>query len=335
MGNISDVMLEYLQDNERFSDLFNGCCFHGRHVIDAGDLSEGSETYTEQPEWPRSGAGGPGSNKRGRTKQRARDLKKWHRYGAVLRVLALEDQEHVDYTAPWRFMNYDALEYGRQIGKLKSRNHREKTLKAGGEYLCGLRREDRLIPVYTICLYHGEEIWDGPRSLKDMMDFGEDRKDWEGLFSDYRIHLVCLNEMGEMGCFHSPLKEVFALVPHRKDKKALRELMERDPAYRGLDGETARVAGALIGVKDMEEKMKRYQEEDGFDMCTALKEMLEDSRNEGYHLGVSQGITQGVSLGTDKKARQAAVNLFKRGFSAEDIAVILEESVEKILQWKP
>ncbi len=33
----------------------------------------------------------------------------------------------------------------------------------------------------TLCLYHGEEKWDGPRSLKDMMDFGADgkRQKWE------------------------------------------------------------------------------------------------------------------------------------------------------------
>lgn len=26
----------------------------------------------------------------------------------------------------------------------------------------------------TVCLYHGKKAWDGPRSLKDMMDFGSD-----------------------------------------------------------------------------------------------------------------------------------------------------------------
>ena len=43
----------------------------------------------------------------------------------------------------------------------------------------GILKSDRLTPTYTLCLYHGKEIWDGPRSLKDMMDFGEDKEIWE------------------------------------------------------------------------------------------------------------------------------------------------------------
>lgn len=30
----------------------------------------------------------------------------------------------------------------------------------------GLFGSDRLVPVYTLCLYHGENHWDGPRSLR-------------------------------------------------------------------------------------------------------------------------------------------------------------------------
>ena len=30
-----------------------------------------------------------------------------------------------------------------------------------GEYLSKFTREDRIVPVYTLCVYHGEEPWDG------------------------------------------------------------------------------------------------------------------------------------------------------------------------------
>ena len=94
--------------------------------------------------------------------------------GETLKLLALENQSKVDYTMPVRCMQYDAMEYGQQMEELKKENREKGSLKTDGEFLCGMRKEDRLAPVYTLCLYHGEESWDGPRSLKDMMDFGED-----------------------------------------------------------------------------------------------------------------------------------------------------------------
>ncbi len=322
MGRINDALLEYLQDNERFADLFNGCCFGGKKVIEAESLTEGSEIYVEHDtvslERKTTACGKKDDQK---TRQRIRDLKKWFRSGVVLRVLAVENQEHVDYAIPWRLMNYDAQEYGNQTGALKRKNRREGCLKTKGEYLCGLRREDRLVPVYTICLYHGEEIWDGPKSLKDMMDFGEAAQDWENLFSDYKIHLICLNELHNYECFHSPLRELFALIPYRKDKKALREFIDSRPEYRTLDVQTAQVAGELIGMQNICEKLENYREEEGYNMCTALKELLEDSRNEG------------MEKGTRDKARLVAENLYKRGFSPQEAAALLEESQERVCEW--
>ena len=73
-----------------------------------------------------------------------------------------------------------------------------------GERLSEVRREERFSPVYTLCLYHGAEEWDGPRSLKDMMDFWENMSGhvgdgaWKECFADYPMRLVCANEL--VGC---------------------------------------------------------------------------------------------------------------------------------------
>lgn len=48
MGRINDVMLGYLNDNTRFADLFNGCCFHGKQIVNADELTEGSAGYLEK-----------------------------------------------------------------------------------------------------------------------------------------------------------------------------------------------------------------------------------------------------------------------------------------------
>lgn len=321
MGEVNDVLMEYLRDNVRFADLFNGILFGGESVIRAEELYEGSEVFVEKfvekrdhGEQDISGsllsqdgtennceksADGTDRRKRDdmavpsdkssasarRTTLRVRDLKKWMHSGCGLRILAAENQNLVDYTMPWRGMNYDDLQYEEQIRRIKKQNRLERKLETRAEWICGLRKCDRLAPVFTICLYHGEEPWDGPRTLKDMMDFGRDGERWKAVFSDYGIRIVCLNEMTDFSCFHSPLKDLFGMIPYRKDKKALKEYVERNAAYRHLDEETAKAVSVLIGMKGFEAKKERFQEGEGYDMCTAWRELMEDATADGIEQG--------------------------------------------------
>mgnify|MGYP000884009455 FL=1 len=45
MGKYDTCMKEFLQNKDRFADLFNGYCFQGRQIIRAEDLREASENY--------------------------------------------------------------------------------------------------------------------------------------------------------------------------------------------------------------------------------------------------------------------------------------------------
>ena len=150
MGKYDNMIYRYLSDTRRFADLFNGIWFRGRGVIHPEDLQEGSEKYTEE-----------------QNKSHFRDLKKRFVDGRTLRILAVENQNLTDYTMPIRCMNYDVQEYRRQVAALCSKNWAQDSLATPAERFCGLKKSDRLAPVYTICLYHGEDDWDGPRSLKD------------------------------------------------------------------------------------------------------------------------------------------------------------------------
>ena len=80
--------------------------------------------------------------------------------------------------------------------------------------------------------------------------------------------------MTDFSCFHSPLKDLFGMIPYRKDKKALKEYVERNAAYRHLDEETAKAVSVLIGMKGFEAKKERFQEGEGYDMCTAWRELM-------------------------------------------------------------
>lgn len=114
-----DIILYYLSDNRRFADLFNGICFRGETVIRAEDLLEGSQVYHETTGEVRRK--GRGTDRR----ERIRDICKLLKSGETLRVLALENQEMIDYTMPLRCMQYDVMEYGKQLDALKKKKKRE------------------------------------------------------------------------------------------------------------------------------------------------------------------------------------------------------------------
>ena len=288
MGKENDVMLEYLEDNERFADLFNGDFFQGEQVVRAEELSEGSEVYVERwqagetdqvEEATGVAQAKPRRRKVVKATTRTRDIKKRLRSGGVLRILAIENQNLVNYAMPWRHMNYDCLEYGKQIRNRRKENKKKKSLSTPAERMCGLRMDDKIAPTYTICLYHGTERWDGPRSLKDMMDFGEGGERWEELFADYRMHLICINEIEDFTQFHSPLREFLQLLSCREDEGALKKLLTENPAFERIDEETARAVNILMGEELF--MGKKNEKEETYNMCGAVRAIRREGKNAG------------------------------------------------------
>lgn len=250
------------------------------------------------------------------------------RQGTTLRILALENQNYVDYTMPYRCMEYDALEYGKQLKEQKRKNKEKRRLLTIAEKLCGFCKKDRLVPVYTICLYHGEEKWDGPLNLKDMMDFGAD-KELSRFFADYPLRLFCVNEQDDFGMFHTELRELFELLSCRKDKGKLLRKVEENEQYRHLSAETTETLSTLLNMPQLWQERYHYKtegQEEEYDMCQAIRELMEDERNAGRQEGISQGIIQG----REDNIRQVIRNMLARGYSDENICVIAECTVEKI-----
>ena len=187
--------------------------------------------------------------------------------------------------------------------------------------------------MYTICLYHGEEKWDGPLNLKDMMDFGAD-KELCRFFADYPLRLFCVNEQDDFGMFHTELRELFELLSCRKDRKKLRQRVSEREDYRHLSPETAETLSVLLNIPQLWEErnqyMKETEEKEEYDMCQALREWSEEERAIGRQEGISLGISQGISQGNERKTNQVIRNMLARGYSDEDICVIAECTVGKI-----
>lgn len=294
MGKYDNMLYRYLSDVRRFADLFNGIWFRGRGVIHPEDLQEGSEKYTEE-----------------QNKSHFRDLKKRFADGRTLRILAVENQNLTDYTMPIRCMNYDVQEYRRQAAALCSRNRAQDSLATPAERVCGLKKSDRLAPVYTICLYHGEDDWDGPRSLKDMLNLPKGKDAFSRYIVDYPMHLYCVNEIQDVSVFHTELKEFLAALRYRRDKEKLQKLIRENKAYCHLDLDTAE---ALTVFLDMSGKLQKSfetqtEEKEEYNMCQALEELTA----EAIETGMKEGMEKGMEKGIEKGVFQTLCNLVKDG----------------------
>ena len=290
MGKTSVVVNDFVRNKRRFADMFNGFCFGGESVIRPEDLEEGSEQYMLEQ----------GDEEKPEEAERFRDVKMRLKNGVVLRILAIENQDYVDYTMPFRCMEYDCLEYGRQVQELKDRNRQQKLLKGSNEWLSGIRKEDRLNPVYTVCLYHGEDTWDGPRTLREMMVFGEDADSMSELFVDYSMRLFCVNEHEDFDMFHTELKEVFTALKYRCDKVGMQKLMEENEAYRHLDRDSLRTLSVLLKRPDIWEERAKYMSKNGeqeeYDMCLAMREWEAEARENGRTIGRAEGRADALAL---------------------------------------
>lgn len=320
MGKIDVAIYEYISDKTRIADLFNGVYFDGMQAIRAEDIEDYEEKYPLKKK-----ASGGKKGRRGNA--RYRDIVKKWKIGGTLRVLAIENQNFVDYTMPFRCMEYDTLEYRRQIDDKRKENYSVAKWNNRAEFLCGVHREDRFSPVYTICLYHGKEVWDGPRTLKDMMDFGRDENHMSRFFSDYPMKLFCVNEENNFECFQTELREFFQILSCREDTGKLEKLskMER---YQNISRETAEMIAIVLGWSETEKSNMEYKEEGkGVNMCKAMEELLKREREIGEKTGIEQGIELTMC--------DMALKMWKAGINWETICQITgktTEEMQKILE---
>ena len=119
--------------------------------------------------------------------QRILDVVRKTANGTDFIIWSLENQEKIHYSMPLRHMIADALIYLKEYNELSAKNKREKSYSSSGEFLSGLTKTVRLHPVIGLCIYYGEEEWDSPTNLVDMIQVTEDLNP---MVSDYKMNLL-------------------------------------------------------------------------------------------------------------------------------------------------
>lgn len=262
----------YFRDDARYADVINGIGGGGQQLVHAEDLQE-VDSQTIFGKWYR--VFGKGS------KVRIRDMVRKVAFGVNFAIIGFENQEMVDYRMPLRCMEYDAGEYEKQAGRIRRSLRKQKGVSAE-EYLYGFGKKSRLYPVVTFVLYGGKEKWDGPESLHDMLDWTGIPENLKRYVSDYPIHVVKIREFENTNVFRTDVKQVFDFIRCSGDRSALAELVQNDKSFQSMEEDAYEVVTQYVKADELIQVKDEYRGKDGkINMCQALKELIEEGREEG------------------------------------------------------
>ncbi len=293
------ILKNFWSNNDRFADLFNTVLFNGKSVVDPEKLVEADTDMGGVVK--RSG--------NAQTLQRTFDVVKKTERGVEFVVLGLENQEKVHYAMPLRHMLGDALAYLKEYKDVARINREEHLLKSDAEFLSKMKKTDRLHPVISLCIYYGDEEWDGPLCLKDMLDIPDELQD---AVLDYDMHLVQINASGELNFQNKDVQTVFETcrMIYRNEYDELNTLYKEN----GMDAEVALAVGAITNSQSLIKQALEMDEEGGcVNMCKALEELEQKGRMEGI--------------------RMMGIKFLKMGYPVEMIAQAAEVSIETVQHW--
>ncbi len=204
--------------------------------------------------------------------------------------------------------------FGEICWRRRIRADKEKALVVEGVKPCAFNtnpgKRDKLHPVHTVCFYHGTDSWDGPRSLKDMMDFENAPPGWKERFHNYEMSLFCAGEVADLSQFKTGVRQMLEVIPLRKDKKKLIELWSHEE-YKHLDRDTAEVIAILTDTNYVLERLDEYKKEGEYDMCQAMDEWKEELLAEGKAEGIAEGKAEGIADGIHQGLIKAVFSLMK------------------------
>ena len=163
MGKKNTITKDYMSLPANFADCFNYYLFQGEQVIKAEHL---------EPQDPAELTIIP-TDVTDETVEKYRDILKqcilMKDDRATYLLLGIENQSDIHYALPVKNMNYDALNYARQVAETAKEHRDKKNIKSSGEFLSGFKKNNKLKPIISLVIYFGAGTWDGPRSLKEIL----------------------------------------------------------------------------------------------------------------------------------------------------------------------
>ena len=257
----------YWRQNETFADLFNAYLYNGEQVIKSEELEELDTDTSDVAE-----IGEVKESIRG-----ARDvIKIAKKYNGVEYVLlAIENQEGIHYAMPIRVMGYDHYSYNKQYNDRKNYYKKSNIKLKDDEFLSGIRKTDKFLPVITLVLYYGEKDWDGPKSLYDMLVIPDRIKSFVG---NYPINIIQMRDSRLL--FHNQYNvDLFTVMSIVYDnEKTMDQKIEELGQYESERDIDEKVIDVIVATTNLKVNKKKAGEQK---MCTFWDELREYGKNEG------------------------------------------------------
>lgn len=333
MGKTDTTGKTYLGRPDIFADIFNQYLFDGEQRIDPASLKPADTTAALMFDKASPLA----------EIQKQRDVFKYavcmSDDQAVYLMLGIENQANIHYAMPIKNLLYDAAEYQRQIeaafdtydikaetaeeiavetANQRGRKRKPKLKMSNNEYLSRFRKDDKLIPVITLVVYYGTKLWDGPRSLHEMLSTTD--PEILKFVPDYKINLISLVEMNddEIEEFKTSFKTVAKFVRLSKNRAELMEFVQSSEEFKNFDRDAARLLSAITGNLFTVDNSKG-----GVDVCDAIIGLVGDAKQEGRREGeIKATVETGKTLGA---TMDAVINML-----VERLSLSMEEAAAAV-----
>lgn len=284
------ILKNFWRDNRHFADLFNAALFNGEQVLNPDDLSEVDTDVSSILKF----------NGHAETVQKVLDVVKKTAYGIDFVIWGLENQLKIHYAMPLRHMIGDGFSYLKEYQEIAAKNRKDKNFASSDEFLSNMKKTDRLHPMISLCVYYGENPWDGPLCLMDMLEVPEKIKP---LVADYKMNLLELRTSGSLQFHNQDVNTVFDIS---------RSIYERDynkinTVYKDrlIASELGVVIGAITQSQELIDHALELEQKGGqVNMCSALEELKREGKQEGLQEGKKEGLQEGMIAGTIKTCKK-------------------------------
>ena len=345
MAEANNAMCNYLSVPEIFADYWNGAVFGGVQKIQAGDLEAYSGTYYAIPD-----------GKSCKTKSRSRDVIQKVKQGTTYTILGVENQQDISYVMPVRQMEYDVMEYRRQIKEIAAKNRKrakEQQLKEKNQQEDDIKGSDE-----TVSEVNEQENKDAEVNVKERSEFWRNSGEFlSGFRKDDKLMPVVtttfyhgLEEYDGCRDLHGMLKlekeheDYLDLIPNYPLNLITLKDIQEDNLRTGL----REVIGVMKRSRDKDDLLQYYQENQerfhqlddetintigvlinqkdlikykdengGVNMCKAFEDVKTEGRLEGMDLAIK------------------IIKFFRQGMSETEIAAhenVKLEMVNKVLK---
>ena len=277
---------DYFNDVLHFADTCNGILFQGECNILPEDLEE-SDTELIY------------ADKKLAKVVRIDGMRYWKKQGVNIALLGLEYQSLTDYHMVFRNMMAESMAYYKQW-KMNKRKYSKEYLKWFGrlfklrnstEFLSGMTKEDRFIPVILIVVNLSPEKWDGATSLHEMLKLPDSLKRY---VNNYKLNIFDYHEHDDFSVFKTEVRVIFEALKAAKEESSMKKIFS---VYEKVELATARLIETLLNITfDRKYIVKDEEGRECMSMCKAWDEHWKSGQRDGIAIGMEKGIEKGIAV---------------------------------------